>query len=495
MEHESLRPADPIVRAGANSLAGRPVRWVHSSEVLDIASLLRGGELLLSGGTALSAATSARRHRYIRELAANHVTALGVETGPDLPELPADLIRAAVEVDLPLIELRRVVPFVEVAESINSVLVSDSVSMLQRADDVSHAVAVELANGAGLRQLLEVIASELAVSVSLLVPGTLSTELLGVAGKAADPGAPVQTIDVGIPLRGIIAATLRMDVVVPKQVSLARVVGERVVDVLALALLQQRPPSLGDIAGVELIRAVAADERESALVDMCGPAGFRPDAPVVMLSARANDTNRLRSLVGRVLLRTAERAVPYANPGEVIAVVALSNAGGHRSRAALVADLRNGIGELNAAICIGPMVESIRGAAYSLAQARLTLELAAASASRAEVFDSDGFVVDRMIAENLSSNSKSRLVGELLGELLAHDARRGTRLGETLEAWLRSGCNTAETARTLYLERQSLHNRLQRIFALIGGDPRNTGRIAGLVVALRVARQIPSKYH
>lgn len=495
LAHESLRPADPIVRAGAGDLSGRPVRWVHSSEVLDIASLLRGGELLLSGGTALSAASSERRHRYIRELAAHHVTALGVETGPDLPELPADLVRAAAEVDLPLIELRRVVPFVEVAESINSELVSDSVSMLQRADDVSHAVAVELANGAGLRQLLEVIASELAVTISLLVPGSLSTELLAITAGRSGEAVPEQTVDVEIPLRGIVAATLRMDVAAADQAALARVAGERVVDVLALALLQQRPPSLGDIAGVELLRAVAADERETTLIDMCGPAGFDPVAPIVMVSARAGDTNRLRSSVGRVLLRTAERAVPYATPGEVVAIAALPPEGGQRSRAALITDLRSEIKELGAAICVGPMVEDIRGAAYSLTQARLTLELGAASASRAEVFDSNGFAVDRMIAENLSSNSKSRLVGELLGELLEYDERRGTSLADTLEAWLRVGCNTAETARALYLERQSLHNRLQRIFALIGGDPRGTGRIAGLMVGLRVIRQAPSQYH
>lgn len=495
LDHQSLRPADPVVRAGADSLAGRQIRWVHSSEVLDIASLLRGGEFLLSGGTALAAASSERRHRYIRELAAHHVAALGVETGPDLPELPADLVRAAVEVDLPLIELRRVVPFVEVAESINSVLVSDSVSTLQRADAVSHAVAVELANGAGLRQLLEVIAFELGVTASLLVPGTLSTELLGVPGTPSPTESPEETIDVEIPLRGIIAATLRLDVASASGATLARVAGDRVVDVLALALMQQRPPSLGDIAGVDLLRALAADEREAVLVDMCRPAGFDPENPIVMIAARANDANRLRSVVGRQLALTAERVVPYANPGEVIAVAALSSGREHVSRTALISNLQSSIDDLDASICVGPVVESIRGGAYSLGQARLVLRLAGANPNTAEVFDSDEFIVDRMISENLSSNSKSRLVGELLGELLEYDSRRGTSLTDTLEAWLQSGCNTAASARALYLERQSLHNRLQKIFALIGGDPRGTGKIAGLMVALRVVRQIPSKYH
>lgn len=55
---------------------------------------------------------------------------------------------------------------------------------------------------------------------------------------------------------------------------------------------------------------------------------------------------------------------------------------------------------------------------------------------------------------------------------LAYDRRRGTHLLETRRQWLRSGCSTAETARVLFLERQSMHSRLTRIFELIGGDPR-----------------------
>ena len=492
LAHPSFKSGDPVVRAGGATLDAARVRWVHSSEVLDIGPLLRGEELLLSGGTALAVASKSRRSSYIRELAAHHVSALAVETGSELPEIPSDIIQTAVEVGLPLIELRRVVPFVEIAESINSALVSDSVSTLQRADAVSHAVAVELVNGAGIRQLLEVIAVELEVSVSLLVPGTTSDELVEVGEVQANSGV---TIDVEIAMRGIIAATLRMDLASSLQEPLVQSVGDRVADVLALALLQQRPPSLGDMAGIELIRAVAADGREAALADLCGPAGIDPEFPLVMISARTTDANRLRGRVDRALDGRAERVVVYANPGEMIGLIVLSPRGQRRARTDVLAGLEESIDELGASICVGPVVDGVRGGAYSLEQARLTLELAAASPSRSEVFDSDGSIIDRMISENLPSAARVRLVEELLGEVIGHDAQKGTNLVDTLEAWLRSGCNTAEAARSLFLERQSMHNRLQRIFTLIGGDPRGTGRIAGLMVALRVLRQIPSRYH
>lgn len=494
LEHPSLRPAHPVVRAAAEAVPGRTVRWVHSSEVLDIGPLLRGGELLLSGGTALATVSAADRRHYIAELAARRVAALAVQTAGAMPQLPADLIRAAEEQQLPLVELRSVVPFVEVTQSINSLLVSDSISTLRRADEVSHTVAVEMAGGADLRHLLEVIAEALHARVSLLLPGHTSPELINVDAPEALPTEPVQVFQVDITLRGVVAAALKIALQPGADGDLARMASGRVADVIALALLQQRPPSLDDIAGIELIRAVAANERDAVLTELCGTAGMDPGAPVLMLVARAHDPHQLRGMLEREGSRVAQRSVTYAGQSDVMALVQLPTGGSRRARWELLAALRGQIGALASSVCAGPSVDDIRGGFYSLAQARLTLDLAPAGSGGAQVFDSDDFVVDRMIFENLGADVRARLVAELLTELLDYDTRRGTSLAETLDAWLQSGCNTAQTARLLHLERQSLHNRLQRIFELVGGDPRGTGRLAGLQVALRVLRYAGSKY-
>jgi PucR family transcriptional regulator, purine catabolism regulatory protein len=71
--------------------------------------------------------------------------------------------------------------------------------------------------------------------------------------------------------------------------------------------------------------------------------------------------------------------------------------------------------------------------------------------------------------------------------ILEHDEQRNSQLLHTLTVWLDSGCNTAQAARELHLERQSMYHRLQRIFDLCGGDPRGTGRLAGLHLATRLA--------
>ena len=155
----TLADAHPVVLAGAGNL-DRPVTWVHTSEVLDIASLLRGGELLLVGGVSLATATADERRAYIRELAAVGAAGIALETGTSIPAVPEEMITEAERVGLTLIQLERVVRFVEVTQAVNGQLVNESVRRLQLADQVGHALATELAEGGETADLLTVLADE-----------------------------------------------------------------------------------------------------------------------------------------------------------------------------------------------------------------------------------------------------------------------------------------------------------------------------------------------
>ena len=182
LDHPTMSVADPVVRAAADRVAGTQLRWIHSSEILDIAPLLDGGELLLTGGEALAHASEERQITYVRQLAERGVAALAIETGVALPSLPSSMVSAAEAAGLPLVELRKVVPFVGVMQAINSTLVSESVSQLRRADEASHAMAVELAHGGSLDRILAVLAGIINAEVTL-------TSLTGATLASATPGS------------------------------------------------------------------------------------------------------------------------------------------------------------------------------------------------------------------------------------------------------------------------------------------------------------------
>jgi purine catabolism regulator len=532
LKHRTVQAADPLLRAAPGSVAGRQVRWVHSSEVLDIAPLLRGGELLLSGGQALATATDERRVDYIRELAGRGVAALAIETGPTLPDIPESMLITAESNGLPLFELRKVAPFVGIMQEINSILVGQSVELLQRGDEISHAMAAELAHGGGLDEVLAVLAGQTGANVRLVSPagltlggagaadgggsaggpgtGGLGAGAADVGGSAVGPGTDgsgtggsgtggsgtggsgaVSTTAVEVPVRGVLAARLELELPEGIDPTFVRVAGERSVDILGLALLQRMPPGLKELAGAELMRAAHSGAQPWRLEQLGAAGGFAVDGPVAAVMIRSAASGRMRPALDKILAESVPHAASYADKLELIALAGLPVEGSRAARASLIEALGNLDVPEGSAIAVGPRGQGIGEAAWSMAEARRTLDLAPrtgrSAGGRRQVRDADAFSAERLAAESLDGGARRDFVRRTLGPILEHDEQRNSQLLHTLTVWLDSGCNTAQAARELHLERQSMYHRLQRIFDLCGGDPRGTGRLVGLHLATRLA--------
>jgi PucR family transcriptional regulator, purine catabolism regulatory protein len=142
LELDAVRRGSPRVLAGAGRLGG-PVRWVHAIEVPDAARLLHGGELVLTTGIALPEEPSLQA-RYIAELAAVGASGLAVELGRRYSgSLPAALVSAAAQHDLPLIAFAREILFVEVTEAVHARII-DSQNEELRAAARLHEVFTDL---------------------------------------------------------------------------------------------------------------------------------------------------------------------------------------------------------------------------------------------------------------------------------------------------------------------------------------------------------------
>ncbi|MBT2567850.1 PucR family transcriptional regulator ligand-binding domain-containing protein [Arthrobacter sp. ISL-85] len=522
LAHPALAAADPVVHPVGVVADSQPVRWVHSSEVLDIAPLLRGGELLLCGGITLATAAPAKREDYVRELAQRGVAALAIETGGALPEIPADMLQKAEEYGLPLVELRKVVPFVGVMQAINSMLVSESVGHLQQADAATRAMAAEVAHGASLDKILGVLAGITGSAVKLTSPwgvtlGSAAPEgwNSGVdpdagGGTADDAGSGPGThggfyavaggtlITVDIPVRGVLMGRLEVHVPAAADTALAQVAGERAVDILGLALLQHTPPGLHAQAGAELMRAVLNSAPEWRLEQLAPGAGFPTDSPAVVAAIHAAAPQELRGAVENFLSSERIPCAAYLDDAELVVMIGLPCTGTAGVRRQLLESLQGLEGDHDAVIAVGPLAGRVAEAAWSLAEARRALDVRQirrrnASARRRHparglvVVDAQDTAVESLALTCLDASSREAFVSRQLRAVLEHDAQRQSQLLETLQVWLDSGCNTAQSARELHLERQSMHHRLQRIFELCGGDPRGTGRLAALHLAARMA--------
>jgi purine catabolism regulator len=528
LAHPALAAADPLVHPQGADTAAQPVRWVHSSEVLDIAPLLRGGELLLCGGITLATATPARRAEYVRALAQRGIAALAIETGGVLPEVPAAMLETASDYGLPVVELRKVVPFVGVMQAINSILVSESAGHLHQADAATRAMAAELAHGASLDKILAVLAgitfsavrlvSPWGVELGKALPEDQSRDEAATHDAGTDQGArpdapetppepdlahaaeaPEGTLmSVDIPVRGVLMGRLEVRVPHGGDTALAQVAGERAVDILGLALLQHTPPGLHAQAGAELMRAVLTSAPEWRLEQLAPGAGFPADSPLVVAAVHAAAPQELRGAVEAFLSAGRIPSAAYLDDAELVVMASLPDTETQSARRGLVESLQGLEGNHDAVVSVGPLADGVARAAWSLAEARRALEVRQVRRRNASprrrppahglvVVDADDVSVESLALTGITASAREAFVNHHLRAVLQHDAQRQSQLLETLHVWLDSGCNTAQSARELHLERQSMHHRLQRIFELCGGDPRGTGKLAALHLAVRMA--------
>ncbi|MFT4010951.1 MAG: PucR family transcriptional regulator ligand-binding domain-containing protein [Nocardioidaceae bacterium] len=118
-----VRAGRPEVLAGADQL-DRAVRWVHVSEVPEVAGLLTGRELILSTGLPL-AGDAESATGYVRSLVDAGAAGLVVELGGALDQIPAPAVEIARQLGFPLVALHRTVRFVDITEQVHREIVAD----------------------------------------------------------------------------------------------------------------------------------------------------------------------------------------------------------------------------------------------------------------------------------------------------------------------------------------------------------------------------------
>lgn len=149
LEMPVLRAAGPEVLAGRAGL-DRQVRWVHTTELADIAPLLRGGDLVLSTGIAFPD-TAEDLEALATSLHDSDAAGLLIELGRRWASVPAPLAAACERLNLPLIALTREVRFAAVTQTVGERIVDEQLVELREAErvhDMFTALSIEEAGPA-----------------------------------------------------------------------------------------------------------------------------------------------------------------------------------------------------------------------------------------------------------------------------------------------------------------------------------------------------------
>ncbi|KND43703.1 MULTISPECIES: PucR family transcriptional regulator [Streptomyces] len=525
LELPGLRGGLPEVLAGADRLE-RTVRWVHAGEVPNIASLLKGGELLLTTGYGLGTRPADQR-AFVRTLAERGISALVVELGPRFARLPAALVETARSAGLPLVQLHREVAFVTVTEEIHTEIVNGHYALLQQAEEVHRRCTEALLGGGGIPQVLDILA---AFSGNPVFLETADGQLLYAAGAGPADTDPLQVwegvrdrhqdappagttlVDVpgGGPGTGSVRARLVLLPVVGPLAPVHRMAAERAAGVLAVVLMQARQEEelaargrgdfLTDLAEGR-VRAEDAPAQARVL-------GFRPGSgpllPVVMKLADglspdgggwavlARAVAEELACVGAPLLlgvRPVEGRVPL-----LLGLRAESERPAIADRAA--AALRAGAERAGMRRPGGRPPVVVVGVPGGWAAASAGLRHAAETATAAQGladrpwYDARRLDIDLLLWRLRDHPDLAAFVDRAIGPLRDHDDRAKPPLLPTLETYLAHAGRKAETARELHLNRQTLYNRLARIGELLGTDLDDPQAVLALSLALRARRHV-----
>ena len=123
------------VIAGKEGL-DRQVKWSHVLEVKEFGSLINGGELILTTGVGLQLDLPTQL-KYVKKLIEIDVACICIELGAYFKDIPTEIIELADEHNFPIIVFEKVVKFVDITQDLHTFIINQNHQVLPKLDSLS----------------------------------------------------------------------------------------------------------------------------------------------------------------------------------------------------------------------------------------------------------------------------------------------------------------------------------------------------------------------
>jgi DNA-binding PucR family transcriptional regulator len=495
--------------AGSDPAAlDRPVRWVYTTDLIDPARYLTGGELVISG--LVWRREPADSERFVAAVAGAGAVALAAGAAV-FHGIPEDLVEACRRHDLPLLAVPEEVSFAAVTELVVGAMTAARGDRLALTLGRQRRLLSAVAGGLGLDEL----AAEVSAATGVVI------RVLSATGRAVVPGPAPLTAD---ELDAVVATFLtagRLPAVVPGgqrsvfpvgPASERRVtswfvaadgdctrwdpeIGDTVGELVAITALDRARRSEGlrltrEIAedAIALVAAGSANRPETAV--RLRQAGLDPEAPLVVAvagftepgGADTADTVDTVDTARSVLVDAAAHVgQPAVGVHDGLAVALLPagppDAPTDTVLAAALRRLGPGLGpeRLTVGVSRPATVDALSGA---LQEARHTRKLAARRPGPVHVVTGAEVTSHVALLAAVPDEVRRAFAARVLEPVLAYDARTGAGLRETLEAFLECSGSWSRAAQRLHLHVNTVRYRIGRVEELTG---RNLAELADRV--------------
>ena len=544
-----LRPfRQATLRAGAAGL-DREVRSVTAMEVPDIAPWLHGGEMIVTTGYALH-----RNERaliaLVDKLADRNAAALAIKVGRFVEQLPGEMIERAEARSLPLIEVPAHLSGQELMDPITSALLHQQADLLRKGEEIHRELTRVALEGGGYGAIAETLArlvgnpvtiedcnlrllgasthdgvqdSERLLTLSLggSPPGTYKRlEELGFIRRLAEEKKPLRLEPLVAGCRSRVIGPVLVDNQLEGYVCILEsnqpvgdvemVAAERAATLVALEMVKDRAVQeaqgrlardfIDDLLNGRISRRDIAEERARYF-------GWNLNGTYAVMLIRLDQLSQeaRQELIGRVksrvfdMIRTLLKSVSpesiavYRAEG-ILVLPHISCLKQWRQEVRRLAELiQSNLSAWNASISVSVGVGSPRTDALELhrswQEALEALQIGRRVWGSGSVTLWQGLGLYRLLS-HIEPDELAAFVQEHLGPLLAYDEENGTELLTTLEAYFAEEGNHVRVAERLFLHRNTVRYRLQKVEKLLGVNLDDPETRLLLGVCLRIRRLI-----
>ncbi|MCL6633542.1 MAG: PucR family transcriptional regulator ligand-binding domain-containing protein [Alicyclobacillus herbarius] len=465
------------------------IRCVDIMEIPDVRGWLRKGEFVLTTGYSFRGNPQGLSS-IIEEMHKVGGAAVGFKPKRFLQVTPPDAIALSNQYRIPLIEIPPDIPYIEITQPIMERILNTQLTMMRKVYDIHSRFVNLLATQRG-QELLNVLGQLLGCEAALL---TSSGDVqIRTGGFSVDDVRTIRNICV--------------DNTVLAHVALTRLLGaadvfetmclDQVVGLLSLELTARDAGVVHSKRAREEFLAellTGSLNMEGILVQRANQLEFpRGACRVVMIVEPLDGTGESVQKDMAHWINQAERSRLVATPlGEHVAVLySFSDrpkVQQHSMVIEVAQDLRRKLEEhfhVLVRVAIGEARQQLRELRSSYDEARRTLNMSKKVLPEQWVVHwSDVYVEDILLSIG-AHPTLERLYTNLINPIYQYDIENGTDLLHTLDVYLKHGGNTKQVATELFIHRNSVHYRLERIQDLLGGDLNSPELLFRLNLSLR----------
>ncbi|UXA09783.1 PucR family transcriptional regulator ligand-binding domain-containing protein [Mycobacterium sp. SMC-8] len=470
--------------------ATRDIAWAHAIELADPTPYLSGGELVMTTGINIGVDTGAQA-AYVARLAAAGVSALAVDTGTTLSEVPSGVLAAGDAHGVPVLRVPASTPFIAIARVVIDAVKADQLRAVQHVVDRQEVLARATLRGGipGVVGTLAECLSSVVVAVGadgrvLATGGTGDQRLISALAESATRGgcraaAVVSDGDALLTIQRLRAGqAVRGHLVVRTVAPLSdteRLLVAHAVSLISLAL--EKPARVVDAE--QRLRSAVTRELLAGhgTVDdgVLRYFGFDPaDEVTVVVLDGVGPVLAAEDSLGRSLAGTG----PYlmTASGADIAIVLPVNGSRDRIDTVLAGLVPSPGGGASRPV---PLTDIGAG----LQQARMAAQSGTGSFTSFGDLGPLGFLLDGR------SPSELRM---LSGDLDSLEGQDGDLI-RTLAVYLRHNGQTEAAAAELRIHRHTMRNRMRRIRVLLGDDLSSADSRTRLWLAVKARQLLQSR--